>query len=299
MEEYSKRALTYQADGLRAVAGVTRKYSEGLRCGAVEGLLTSAFDFFLLFRGERGGLRRRPPLPSYSQAGWQGGIVFETHDSERREDRWAGWLIPDWLSKHTWIVWYKRRPMQEPELIWQLGEEDQEPPYPSGRSFMCEGVTESLGRLSTNPTSPCSVREPIPSYPLLQFWTLAVFFQPQGVDVIRQTVTIGDRHGSLCGKLWADSFEEEQQWIGGDTGVLEVILLSETGFFATSLRTEKEFAPSQGSTPPAYSSKCYYVMVLKRGDNGTDERIGIGLVMAEAVPRSLAPGPVWKEVLLA
>jgi len=106
------------------------------------------------------------------------------------------------------------------------------------------------------------------------------------------------RH-SLCGKLWADSFEEEQQWIGGDTGVLEVILLFETGFFATGLRTEKEFAPSQGSTPPAYSSKCYYVMVLKRGDNGTDERIGIGLVMAEAVPRSLAPGPVWKEVLLA
>ncbi|KAK3305141.1 uncharacterized protein B0T15DRAFT_368905, partial [Chaetomium strumarium] len=62
------RALTNDADALRAMAGILRRLSQRSRCRMLQGLPTGLFDKYVLLRGPVAGRRRG--FPSYSWAGW-------------------------------------------------------------------------------------------------------------------------------------------------------------------------------------------------------------------------------------
>jgi len=73
---YSERALSFQSDALRALAGITRRVSQKAKCRFLQGIPTAAFDAFLVFECKMWGtLRRREGFPSYSWVGWKGSLV--------------------------------------------------------------------------------------------------------------------------------------------------------------------------------------------------------------------------------
>lgn len=102
---------------------------------------------------------------------------------------------------------------------------------------------------------------------------MAVFFQVDydTMDVFRPKAHINSPGCSFCGEIYIDDFEN-----AGSTRTkpCEFILLSEN------------------------SNGDYYVMLLDWAD-GIAERKGMGYILRNHVSRSLAPGPEWKEILLA
>jgi hypothetical protein len=46
------------------------------------------------------------------------------------------------------------------------------------------------------------------------------------------------------------------------------------------------------------TTKLFYVLLIHWHSDGVAERVGVGLVVGTAIRDSLAPGPVWKEILL-
>jgi hypothetical protein len=63
---YSRRALTFQGDVLKAMGGIMRRLSVKMKCRFLEGLPTASLDLFLLFHSHGSLLRRRAGFPSYS-----------------------------------------------------------------------------------------------------------------------------------------------------------------------------------------------------------------------------------------
>jgi hypothetical protein len=109
VDYYTRRALTSDADTLRAMAGVLRRLSQKFRCRMLHGLPTGLFDRFILLRGPAAGRRRG--FPSYSWAGWRRPLDFFKLEFLRD--------IHDWLLDRTWIVWYKRSPTGVVSLVWE------------------------------------------------------------------------------------------------------------------------------------------------------------------------------------
>lgn len=99
---YTQRVLGDQSDVLRALAGIIRRFSDRLDYPFLQGLPTGALDIFLLFRANRTVLHRRQAFPSYSWAGWTGGVMVD--DIVESPD------VNEWLKNKTWIVWYQRSP---------------------------------------------------------------------------------------------------------------------------------------------------------------------------------------------
>lgn len=107
---YTQRALGNQGDALRAIAGLLRHFSERLKCGFLQGLPVAVFDLFILFMCSTSDihLHRRSGFPSYSWAGWRGGIELELPTNKRNE----------WLALKTWIIWHVRNPAGDTAPVW-------------------------------------------------------------------------------------------------------------------------------------------------------------------------------------
>ncbi|KAJ4263510.1 hypothetical protein NW762_006329 [Fusarium torreyae] len=295
---YTERVLTNQNDALRAMAGITRRFAETMKCHFFQGLPTVMFDRFIQFRAEHTALHRRPSFPSYSWTGWRGPIRVGTI----RISLSPGQFTNQWLEDRTWIIWYKRSPSGVTNPIW---DPDANPSFPlldmeyvgyRTRHAFGDGryIPKRLKTMRTMPTQEVSFSREMPSYPILQFWTLSLFYRISDVDVFRATAYFKDSNQGKCGFVWLDSFEETTFF--ESRGPFEIILLSEA---YSNACVPHEKAQWLDPYPLATGQWPYYNVLLLEWQDGIAERRGFGLLHQGAVEFSLAPGATWKEIFLA
>ncbi|RGP81170.1 hypothetical protein FLONG3_707 [Fusarium longipes] len=223
---YTQRALTNQNDVSRAMAGIMRRFMDVMKCQFFQGLPTAAFDQFIVFSAKRGILRRRFSFPSYSWIGWKGCVDIDFRYSLTYE------RTNDWLRQRTWIIWYKRSPSGAIDLVWNP---DANPSFPlqdmeytgyrTRRTFASgDHVPLLLDTRRTKPRKRVSFLA-VPPYPLLQFWTVSLFYNIRDVDVFEGTAHLTDSNQEKCGRVYLDGFEETTFFDSRDP--FEIILLSE------------------------------------------------------------------------
>ncbi|KAF5666707.1 hypothetical protein FDENT_12290 [Fusarium denticulatum] len=223
---YTKRVLTNQNDTSRAMAGIIRRIAELMKCNFFQGLPAAILDLFLIFYPFRTVLYRRSVFPSYSWTGWRGSIDFEMPISGDID-------LNEWLRGHTWIIWYQRKPSGITSLVW---DPDANPSFPLSdlqyvgyrhRRPFADGrhVPRQLDTRRTMPTKKVSFSREVPSYPMLQFWTLSLVYRIFDIDVFRATGYLQDSNNKKCGFVFLDGFEETDFF--EPCGFFEIILLSE------------------------------------------------------------------------
>ncbi|KAH6981686.1 heterokaryon incompatibility protein-domain-containing protein [Ilyonectria sp. MPI-CAGE-AT-0026] len=296
---YTKRALTSQNDAPRAMAGIIRRFTEAMKCQFFQGLPTALFDLFVVFHAHGTILHRRPSFPSYSWIGWRGSINVDLGSGTDNN-----YSTNDWLEKRTWIVWFKRSPSGITNLVWDLDANESFPswdmdhdgyrnrrPFDNGRR-----LTGKQNTRRTMPTEEVSFSRTVPPYPILQFWTMSLFYGISDIDVFMATGYLADSNNNKCGCVWLDGFEETTFF--ESQGPFEVIILSESCSrpYTEAFEIHLQHPSSQrtGTTDWIY----YYVLILE-WQGGIAERRGFGYLHQSAVKSSLAPGPVWKEIFLA
>ncbi|KAM0549939.1 hypothetical protein ACHAPJ_009186 [Fusarium lateritium] len=295
---YTRRVLTNQNDALRAMAGIIRRFVEAMRCHFFQGLPTAMFDRFIIFRAKYNALHRRPSFPSYSWAGWRGPIVVDFIEISI----FPGQLTNQWLKDRTWIIWYKRSPSGIINLVW---DPDANPSFPLSdmdyvgyrtRRAFGDGrcVPTELETMRTMPTQELSFSLDVPSYPILQFWTLSLFYRISDIDVFLATAYLRDSNQTKCGFVWLDGFEETTFF--ESQGPFELILLSEA-YSTTGVQHEN--LHWLDPYPLAEGQWGYYNVLLLEWQGGIAERRGFGLLHQGAVEFSLPPGATWKEIFLA
>ncbi|KAF5980922.1 hypothetical protein FCOIX_4568 [Fusarium coicis] len=292
---YTRRVLTSQNDISRAMAGIIRRFAEVMKCNFFEGIPTATFDRFITFYAYPSALHRRSEFPSYSWTGWRGSINmdFTTPDNDK---------FNEWLRDRTWIVWYKRDPSGITSLVW---DPDANPSFPFSdmkyagyrqRRPFSDGqyVPRQLDTRRTMATDEMSFSGEVPSYPILQFWTLSLFYRIFDIDVFQAIGCLQDSNNKKCGFVWLDGFEETEFFDSG--GSFEIILLSEA--YGHSF-VDQPGVKSQNPYPLSSGQWNYYNIMILEWQGGIAERRGFGLLHQGAVEFSLPPGPSWKEIFLA
>ncbi|KAF4458054.1 hypothetical protein F53441_129 [Fusarium austroafricanum] len=268
---YAKRALTSQNDASRALAGITSRIAEAMKCRFFQGLPTAMFDRFIVFKAYGTILHRRSSFPSYSWTGWRGSIDVEL-DSH-------GIITNEWLKNRTWIVWYKRSRSGVTNLVW---DPDANPLFPLG----------DMKR--TMPSERVFFSRALPSYPLLQFWTISLFYKIIEIDVFKATGYLSDSNQMNCGFVWLDGFEETTLFESHDP--CEIILLSEA---YSHPFLDYEGVQWQHPYPLTVGQWTFYNVLLLEWQGGIAERRGFGVLHQSAIRYSMAPGPSWKEIFLS
>lgn len=286
---YSPRALTYQQDVLKAMAGIIRRLSDKMKCRFLEGLPTATFDICILFVQNGSNLRRREGFPSYSWTGWKGSLTIFTTGTNK------------FLTQDTWIIWYKRSTSGITNLVWDPLANESFPyhdleyiGYRERRLFQCP-VTLSFPTTRTRPTDDIALASIARNYPVLQFWTLSVHFGIQFTNRMESTGHILDRFGNTCGFLYLDDFGETISF--DSAGPFEMIALSTSSNGEGTLVYASLEAVSK--EPNLNNTNDFYNILVLEWSEGVAERRGIGFIRQDSVAMSLPPGPVWKEILLA
>ncbi|KAL2692455.1 hypothetical protein Neosp_002864 [[Neocosmospora] mangrovei] len=267
---YTTRVLTDQNDVLRAMAGIIRRISDKTNLGFFQGLPTGALDCFVIFRCHGCILRRRKGFPSYSWCGWRGRVGIN-----------MPFKVNEWLTE-TWIVWYKRSSSGVTSLIWDpesIPADDESRIGYRPRNGFQSPVALDFPTTRTIPTDMPQLPRSMPSYPVLQFWTLAVYLKLSNVNVFTGICRLEGESGVDCGEMSLDGFEETDFFSSQE--IFEVILLS-----------PKYIGWSDPSEPR-------YNAMLVSCNEGLSERRGRGYIRQSMIKESFPSGPVWKEVVLA
>ncbi|KAK0622788.1 heterokaryon incompatibility protein-domain-containing protein [Immersiella caudata] len=280
---YSQRDLTKESDALRAMEGISARFSDKMGYGMLFGLPAGALDYFILFSGEY-DLRRRPEFPSYSWAGWKGDLSAFPSPGD----------IPQWLNTHTWIVWYTidGNGNCDLALFWNYSQVNTLRPPRSDRvhyenrkrlPFHCNGL--DVGDTPTAPSNSLVVSRLAHYSVCLRFWTVSFVLSMSDNRKSDGSLTLLDRHNRKCGQLYLGRLGYLKKTIG--VGLQEFILLS---------------GVAEPDTP--FASPCsagdhaeYHVMLLE-WDGDVAERRGIGKVTKQGLLNSFDSGPVWKEITL-
>lgn len=271
---YSLRVLTAQGDALRAVSGIMRRISETMQWDFVSGLPDVAFENIMLFRKRLYPLSRRRGFPSYSWLGWRGSLDF----------------VEGLYRFDIWIKWYVRNPSGAIRPVQPSLAEIRSVPAKMATNEVHPSQTPDFGltgvRLNRGFPSENITLDSPPGFPLLQFWTLAVFFELRVHDYAEGIVSVaGPMHlGELgrVGRVYLDAADEYPFPTHG-----ELLLLCRT-------------VPStyDVSSLKLGSNKEMYAVMLIEWNEKVAERRGIGFLDPACLEQSLAPGPVWKEVIL-
>jgi len=281
---YSQRTLTKQSDALRAMEGISARFSDKMGYGMLFGLPVGALDYFILFSGEH-SLRRRPEFPSYSWAGWKGALSAFPSPGD----------ISQWLNTHTWIVWYTMDGNGKCDLclFWNSSQVNTLRPQRSDRvlyenrarlPFYCNGL--DLGDTPTAPSNSSPVARLSHSSVCLRFWTISVFLSISDHRNSDGSLTLFDSDDRKCGQLYLGHLCYPMKAAG--TGPYEIILLS--GVAELDMPSASRFSAGDHAE--------YHVMLLE-WDGHVAERRGVGKVTKEGLFNSFKPGPVWKEIILA
>ncbi|UPK97518.1 hypothetical protein LCI18_008453 [Fusarium solani-melongenae] len=267
---YTARVLADQNDVLRAMAGIIRRISDKTNLEFLQGLPTGALDCFVIFRCHGCILRRRKGFPSYSWCGWRGRIGIN-----------MPFKVNEWLTE-TWIVWYKRSRSGVTSLVWDpesIPADDESRIGYRARNGFQSPVALDFPTTRTTPTEIPQLPAQMPPYPVLQFWTLAVYLKLRNVNVFTGICRLERESGVDCGEMSLDGFEETDFFSSQE--LFEVILLS-----------PKYIGWSDPSEPR-------YNAMLVSCKEGLSARRGRGYIRQSMIKESFSPGPIWKEVILA
>ena len=207
--------------------------------------------------------------------------------------------VNSWLRNRTWIIWYKRSPSGAVNLVWDIQ---------ASESFIHNGLSIAHYRerapfnnrhglrFSTSRTTVTDHLEfasAVPSYPLLQFCTLAVHYSLSMADIFGARAYIIDNRERRCGCVFLDGYEENIFFVR--KGPFEFVVLSESyqDYTGNHLMDSVYLSPTQSHDPWDF-----YSILLLEWDKGVAERRGVGVMIKSAVEFSLPPGPVWKEIVL-
>ncbi len=257
VQDYTSRQLTFPLDVMNAFAGVSNYWAETFGATMKYGLPNSVFDWAILWKA-RLPLRQRQhegcTFPTWSWAGWVGPVsILGWVDSisipaaERSHKK-----MQDWLTNHTWIVWYQWSPSLT-ALLWDVNHErkgktgliDRCVGYrasntvdPHGRHhqrFLVDG--KSQDRVPTSLSEVESLNDAhLRSSPhsnsgqVLVFWTMSAKFGLK-YDERRDSHhwTILDRRGLVAGHIVPDQGTEAMQaeTLNGERA-FELIALSDS-----------------------------------------------------------------------
>ncbi|KAF5631511.1 hypothetical protein F25303_9670 [Fusarium sp. NRRL 25303] len=293
---YTKRVLTNPNDTLRAMAGIIRRIAERMKCTFFQGLPTAMFDKFITFFADGTILHRRSTFPSYSWTGWRGCVDMDLQFTCENMTMTENTKM--WLRDMTWIIWYERNSSGITQLVWDPDSNSSDMEYagyrhrrsfPKGRY-----VPDQLDTRRTVPTEEVSFSREVPSYPMLQFWTLSLFYRISDVDVFRGTGCLQDSNNKKCGFVFLDGFDETEFF--ESCGPYEIILLSET---SNPRFLDSRWVQWQDPYPLGSGQWTFYNIMILESKGGIAERRGFGVLHQGAVEFSLDPGSSWKEIVLA
>ncbi|KAG9505214.1 hypothetical protein J7337_002180 [Fusarium musae] len=256
------------------MAGINRRVSQLMKCSFFQGIPAAMFDLFIMFFAYYTVLRRRSTFPSYSWTGWSSSIDISIETSDPNETN-------KWLRDRTWIIWYKRNPSGITSLVW---DPDANPSFPLSdmeyagyrqRRPFSDGrhVPRQLDTRRTVPTEQVSFSREVPSYPILQFWNLSLFYRIFDIDVFRAIGYLQGSNSKKCGYVWLDGFEETEFFESG--GSFEIILLSEA--YRDLFKGQREIQWLEPYPLSAGQWEYYNILILE-WHGGIAERRGFGLL---------------------
>ena len=214
------------------MAGITKRFEDATRCRFFQDLPTAMFDRFIIFQSKYGLLHRCPSFPSYSWTGWtaqmgrKGCVDINSPFHHVDED------TNYWLQKNTWIVWYKRSPSGITNLVWDPAANPSFPiknmeykGYRTRSTFADDRhVPFQVHIRRILPTEQISFSRDVPSYPLLQFWTLSLVYHTSGISNSTGHGYLEDLNHKKCGFIFLDVYEGR---LYQHFQEIEVVLLSE------------------------------------------------------------------------
>ncbi|KAL8916882.1 MAG: hypothetical protein Q9208_008284 [Pyrenodesmia sp. 3 TL-2023] len=328
--EFTSRQLTFPIDVMNAFAGVSNYWAESFGATMKYGLPNSVFDWAILWRG-RPSLRQRQgegcTFPTWSWAGWVGPVDMVDGLGD----------MQDWLTHHTWIIWYQWSPSLT-ALLWDVNHE-REGRIRCGDASVGYRVSNTIdpfgrnkhrflidGRCQSEASAPFAKIEGLdaphlpsfqPSNPgqLLIFWTMSAQFR---LEPQKKNWTVTDRQGVASGYITHDlGTDTMQAGMHYDDQSFELIALSDAqntaGRNDAGYQNAVEEARAQAvheaedkrmaviDTGPGVkdpeSWSLYYVMLIT-WRGPIAQRRGIGRIYRRAMKYALDPGPVWKQILL-
>ena len=104
--EMSTRKLTFPSDFLNAFRGISNVLCREINTTVFWGTPTAHFDLFILWDTVEPAPKRRVGFPSWSWAGWHGGIDWKALVETGLLAKESSQLNP--LPAETWIKWYRR-----------------------------------------------------------------------------------------------------------------------------------------------------------------------------------------------
>lgn len=338
VNNYTSRRLTWELDILDAFAGISNYWADRFGGTLKYGLPNAAFDWALLWEPQEHLSRRelgQSTFPSWSWAGWKGCVSIHppTNDSSL-----APRGIQEWLTHHTWIaslnalLWdvireRKNQPWRKRAHIGYRCSNFVDPFGRSSHRFIFDGKSQE--DMSWSLDRPDALEDPgFESSPqavsgqLLLFWTVSARFSVgQLSEQERNRHRVGvfavlDQRGVASGYVIPDHGLLAMLPVVQNNNEIELILLSDSSTIRmTDERYDKavKYAEAQGEPPSESKTRAiiyrgppfeyaetwnlYNVMLIEWRDR-VAVRKGTGKIYMRAIQYALAPGPVWKSILL-
>lgn len=149
VHNYTSRRLTWELDILDAFAGISNYWAEKFGATMKYGLPNAAFDWALLWEPQEPLSNRElgaSTFPSWSWAGWKGCVSIHppTNDSSLSPRG-----MQQWLTHHTWIVWYQWSASLN-TLLWDVIRERKNKPWRERAhiGYRCTNSVDPFGRSS-------------------------------------------------------------------------------------------------------------------------------------------------------
>ncbi|KAL8777299.1 MAG: hypothetical protein Q9213_007926 [Squamulea squamosa] len=268
LRDYMSRQLTNECDTLDAFAGISNYWAEQFGATMKYGLPNSAFDWALLWEPQQ-PMRRRDlddqTFPSWSWAGWKGcvGIHPSTGDLRPTPEK-----MQQWLTHHTWIVWYQWSPGLT-ALLWDHIHERKNKDWrdrahigyrcfntvdPFGRSknrFVIDGKSQEEMSRSRRGNEGLDARDSLSAQrailgQLLLFWTVSAKFHVEQMSKQQQArlkagaFAVIDRRGVASGYVIPDcGLPALQPAVVDNINEVELILLSDAP--STSVTDDEQY----------------------------------------------------------
>lgn len=337
IQTYTTRHLTVPSDILKAFTGVGSVLGQRLGKRQLCGLPASIIDAALLWQPV-GRMSRRQGFPSWSWAGWTGGVSWSGDtldlvsygDTPEDERQW----LTTWLRSRTWIEWKFVTADGRVESLLDNGAQkdahedltgDEIHPPMQGNQYEVAQLLDPIiaqykTRYNTRHSSSSLLDVPKnlrplgfyivtahfriqPSNAYLRYGSLDKAWEPNG----RIVFLLHNVHSQISGYVlldesWTRRFSSDQPY--------EFLMLSEANYTCQWRRPHedhpyksKQFYDSYGREDSQYVE--YHAMmilwktlVVGGADMKVAERVGLGRVMKEALGDSVGEKAVWKEIVL-
>jgi len=302
LSKYARLNITKNEDILDALSGVMKRIGVG-EC--FQGLPVDYLDHALFWQGSR--LKRRQEFPSWTWAGWSGGLTYVSEeldyvhlygDAERYPNgehrQWVHEasemeLMQLYLKHATWIVYY----------VWDNQNTGHEPRWLRG-GRPTDGVSSATEAHEARfPGLPCktlpskSYRHSFDQTPLvirtkvtlLHFWTVSAYY-----EVRHNTLgTGGEMLDSESNPVGSCDFDRKpnSEDMEAPRSCHEFIVIYEEGDLSYERWRSSSYIPSK---------KYRVIMIEWNGDIA--ERIGSGYLQREGVFKSCRRPMKWKEIVL-